>query len=192
MPTHLSHPREGWGRLSGPQSSGVTWPSVLGSCANPRGPEGRGAAPCRCHLRHRSRSSWAGWAGQGRTSVPGWGRDPPGGGGPGPPRQQQQQSVFPLRRTVLRPRSRTHGPQRSPARPVKTTRLRRKGAGDQRCSHSPAPLAPAAPPPPPQPAAAAAPRAHGCSAKGPWDPTRASGSRLQGAGAGRRGASWEM
>ncbi|XP_025776125.1 putative uncharacterized protein WWC2-AS2 [Puma concolor] len=189
VPTPLSHRGEGWGRLSGPQSSGVTWPSVLGSYANPWGPEGRGAAPCRCHLRHRSRSSRAWWAGQGRRSVPGWGRDPPGGGGPGPPQRQRQQRVFRLGRTVLRPAAWTLGPQGSPARPGKTTQLRRKRAGDQRGAYSPAPLAPAAPP---QPAAAAAPRAHGCSAKGPWDPTRASRRRLQGAGESRREASWEM
>ena len=148
VPTHLSHRGEGWGRLSGPQSSGVTWPSVLGSYANPWGPEGRGAAPCRCHLRHQSRSSRAWWAGQGRRSVPGWGRDPPGGGGPGPPQRQRQQRVFRLGRTVLSPAAWTLGPQGSPARPGKTTQLRRKRAGDQRGAYSPAPLAPAAPPQP--------------------------------------------
>lgn len=63
------------------------------SAPSPWSPEGRGAAPCRCHLRHRSRSSRAGWARRGRTSVPGWGRQPPSGGGPGPPGRQRQQSL---------------------------------------------------------------------------------------------------
>lgn len=63
------------------------------SAPSPRGPEGRGAAPCRCHLRHQSRSSRAGWAGPGRTSVPGWGRQAPGGGGPVPPGRQRQLSL---------------------------------------------------------------------------------------------------
>lgn len=66
-PMHLPHHGEGWGRLPGPQSSGVTRPSL------PE-PGGEGAATCRCHLRHPSRRSWLG--GQDRTGP----RSGPGAG----------------------------------------------------------------------------------------------------------------
>lgn len=82
--------------------------------------------------------SRAGWSGQGRMSISGWGRDPLGGGGPGPPRRRRQ-CVFPLRGSVLRSAP-GHPDLPVPALPEKTTRLGRRGAGGQCSSYSPAPV----------------------------------------------------
>lgn len=189
VPTHLSHPREGWGRLSGPQSS------------ESAGPRSRAPAPARGARRGGGRPPAAatcgtapaapGLGGQDRVDIrPGLGAGPAGRRGTGATAATTAAVRLPSQPdgpAPPLPDPRTSGLARSTG---KTTRRRRKGDDDQHRPYSPAPLAPAAPPP--QPAAAAAPRAHRCSAKGSRDPTRSSRSRLQGAGASRRGASWEM